>query len=194
VEEEDEFMIGQIIDYAGTQDTWDDSKMMECNGRLLSTVDYPELYQVIGREWTYDESTPADRFNIPDLRGRLTIGFDAGSNAEPRQSNTDELKLEQNYGSIGNWGGKDAIQLSAFSLPDHTHLMFANTDAQGSQTDKPSPTSSVSVERNSGGNHQYRAGKTNEAATLGLTDVSGAGLAHENRQPYRVVYKLIRYK
>jgi microcystin-dependent protein len=192
VEEEDDFMIGQIIDFAGQQ--WDETKWMECAGQELAVVDYPELYEVIGREWTY--STIADnKFNVPDLRKRVMAGFDAASPATPRDSVSDSVfKAYSNFGRVGNYGGEEFHRLSALELPGHTHFMFANTSSTGAGSDFPTSASQVTKGREVADTLSFRTGKTDADAELGRTGETGSDFTHENRPPYVVTRKLIRFK
>jgi microcystin-dependent protein len=63
--------IGSIIDYSGLilPPGW-----LWCDGSLLLVADYPELYAAIGD--TFGSTTPGVDFNIPDFRGRTSIGRD----------------------------------------------------------------------------------------------------------------------
>jgi microcystin-dependent protein len=208
VEEEDEFMIGQIIDFAGQLGKWDTEKWVECLGQTVAIVDYPELYEVIGREWTYDDDVPADRFNLPDLRGRVTLGFNEDSPDTPRNSDFDykivstPTQKSENYGRVGNYGGKLQQRITGYTAFPHVHQMFAAIGATGggSGTVELTSDAQVTANRENGGNLSYRMGKTNEGATVGRTgssnDINNMALNYplENRQPYAVVHKLIRYK
>jgi hypothetical protein len=84
---DDDTVIGQIIDFAGIAGKWDEEKWTECNGATFNVADYPELYDAIGREWTSD-GVPNEKFQVPDLRGRINLGLDAGSSAIPRDMTT----------------------------------------------------------------------------------------------------------
>jgi microcystin-dependent protein len=198
--ENEETMVGQIIDFAGQIGTWDSTKWMECAGQLVSVLDYPELYQVIGREWTYDAGIPANKFNIPDLRGKVTLGVDENSPVTPRDSYFDytlpgeSYVRKTNYGRVGNYGGRYEVKITQYELTNHRHLMFAAEGATGAPSGFDlTADQKVTANRELGGNLSYRMGKTKVEATLGLTGSAGLGLPLENRQPYVVVYKLIRF-
>jgi microcystin-dependent protein len=189
-DEEDDYMIGQIIDYGGIHGTWDAEKWMDCDGSTLNVDDYPELYGVIGREWTLD-SVPQDKFTIPNLKGRGTIGFDESSPASPRDT-TIYNHVELNYGRIGNTGGKASVYLNSGDMvPRHSHdLKIHNVDAEHSDSGHDyypaqfiQSTAPVGTDKSWTGQTEYAGGNDD-----------GSVKAHENRSPYAVVYKLIRYK
>jgi microcystin-dependent protein len=186
---EDDFMVGQIIDFAGTQ--WDTEKWIECDGRILAVDDYPELYGVIGTEWTYDD-IPSNQFRLPDLRGRVTVGFDENAKTDPRTTGQRDalfgIKQQiENYGRLGNLGGEFQIALGIPELPSHSHVLnigCGNTRHSDDGT-KYAPAR----------NFANTIAELNDPQTwTGVTASTGGGLPHENRPPYAVVHKLIRYK
>lgn len=66
--------VGTVIDFAGP--TAPDG-YLECDGSAISRTTYPILFSIIGTSWgTGDGSTT---FNLPDLRGRTTIGDGTGT-------------------------------------------------------------------------------------------------------------------
>jgi microcystin-dependent protein len=183
--EEEEFMIGQIIDFAGIKDSWDVEKWTECDGRIANVADYPELYAVIGKEWTHD-TLPETQFRIPNLRGRVTRGIWPAMNETPRSSPDVGV---YNDGRVGNTGGSDTVRLVLSQIPSHNHgLKIFNVNAEHSDSGHDyypaqfiQNTKPTNTDREWTGETQYSGG--------------GAGTdSHENRQPYAVVYKLIRYK
>lgn len=46
-----------------------------CNGQILDTVTYPQLFAAIGRTYT-GTSVPSSQFQVPDLRGQFLRGWD----------------------------------------------------------------------------------------------------------------------
>lgn len=67
--------IGSIFPFAGTQVPLG---YLLCDGALVSRVEYPNLYQVIGT--TYGASAGGEYFRLPDLRGRFALGNAAMAN------------------------------------------------------------------------------------------------------------------
>jgi microcystin-dependent protein len=187
--DEEEFMIGQIIDFAGIEGTWDTDKWLDCDGRTLNTADYPELYGVIGREWT-DASLSNDKFQLPYLGGRIALGFDRSSAELPRNS-TDETAIDYNYGRVGNKGGFASVRLATRNMPKHNHeLNIYNVNAEhGDSGHDYYPAQYIQIAAPAGTDKSW----TGETKYEGGENAQSA-IRHENRQPYAVVRKLIRYK
>lgn len=66
--------IGTVIDYAGTTIP---SDYLECDGQAVSRTDYADLFNTIGTSWGNGDGSTT--FNVPDLRGRVTIGTGTGT-------------------------------------------------------------------------------------------------------------------
>ena len=62
---------GTIIAYAGINPP---SGWLFCDGSIVTKNDYPYLYTAIG--YTYGNTSLTNQFKLPDLRGRMLIGFD----------------------------------------------------------------------------------------------------------------------
>jgi len=62
---------GSIISYAGINPP---SGWLFCDGSIVTKNDYPYLYTAIG--YTYGKTSLTNQFKLPDLRGRMMIGFD----------------------------------------------------------------------------------------------------------------------
>jgi microcystin-dependent protein len=178
-------IIGQIFDYAGN--TWDDTTYKECNGQTLSSATYSELFSKIGSNWGGN----ATNFALPDLRGRVCIGYYSSKPATPVDATG---TTTQNYGRIGNIGGSTSISLKLVETPKHVHLaaysrgcdhtdggdryrMCCGFVAQSTCSD---PSRTNNGFQHSGGVDNY--------------DIVCAGNAHENRQKYIVIRKLIKVK
>jgi microcystin-dependent protein len=185
-DEEDEFMIGQIIDYAGVENTWDTEKWLNCDGAILNIDAYPELYAIIGREWTHD-SIVETKFQLPNLAGRVTLGINKSGPVTPRDISA-QSDFTLNYGRVGNLGGFAGINLTKTQNALHSHeLKIYNVDAEHSDSGhKYYPAQYIQKNTPSSG--------TVDKQWTGETQDAGSGSQHENRQPYAVVFKLIRYK
>jgi microcystin-dependent protein len=86
-----------------------------CNGDMVSRSKYKKLYDVIGNIYG---STSSDSFKLPDLRGRVIMGYCNGSSAlVPKFGNW------KNGSSItlGKYDGKFYHKLTESELPTHTH-------------------------------------------------------------------------
>ena len=91
-------MVGEIMLWSGILNP-DPYHWLLCDGMSLSSVNYPDLYAVIGT--TYGGTGPTDFF-LPDLRGRVPMGESATH-------------------LIGNSGGADTVTLSIAEMPSHAH-------------------------------------------------------------------------
>lgn len=70
---------GTIMPFAGPESSVANlTGWLFCDGAVVSKIDYPNLYSVIG--YTYGKTSIPDQFKLPDLRGRMLIGFDDMSN------------------------------------------------------------------------------------------------------------------
>jgi len=95
-------VIGEIVTYAGP--TSPDAKWLPCDGSSLLRTDYPDLFIVIG---TVYGATDGTHFNLPDLRGRATIGEGSGPGLTPR--------------SLGDSFGEETHVLTVGELASHVH-------------------------------------------------------------------------
>lgn len=118
----------------------------------------------------------------PNLSGRFVVGYDSASNSVPVNS-TD---MTENYGKVGNKGGRTSVALVATEMPAHYHLNGISDDQPGSfvyggvTTDMPgAATQGILNEQNS---HNYQ----------GKTNIVGGGQAHENRPPYYVLAYIMK--
>lgn len=66
--------IGTVIDFAGTTVP---SDYLECDGSAVSRTDYADLFAVLGTTWGAGDGSTT--FNLPDLRGRVSIGAGTGT-------------------------------------------------------------------------------------------------------------------
>jgi microcystin-dependent protein len=139
-----------------------------CDGSSLIVLEYQSLFNAIG--YTYGGATTT--FNIPDTRGRTSIGSGTGSALTAR--------------TLGNKGGEETHVLTEGEMPSHTHssnatgttigLIIANGQNTASNVD------SSTVEPNIYAPPQ--------ALTINST---GSGNAHNVMQPFIVFNYLIKY-
>lgn len=106
-----QFPVGMIVPYVGVNAppiAQYGGEWIVCDGRELSRNTYEDLFEVVGTQF----GTPSDNtlFKIPDLRGRIPLGFDAsGSNVSADAS------------QIGFTGGADTVTIAEDQIPDHKH-------------------------------------------------------------------------
>lgn len=205
--------VGEIKEFAGSQVS---SGFLLCDGKTIgsssSEADYTgskyySLYQYIwegsttyviytsgGSVSTRGASALADfnankRLAIPDFRGRISIGYDFGSNATPTNVTTEK---QLNYKVTGNTGGEAFHLLTSneSGLRAHSHFNGVSDDGSdlfvygGTTTGMPGLATQTIL---SEGNARTTQGNTSTNTALDAVET------HENRQPYIVVTKQIRY-
>lgn len=130
---------------------------LPCNGAAVGRATYAALYAVIGTSFGAGDGSTT--FNLPDARGRVLVGYDAG---------------QPEFDAIGEAGGAKAVTLTAAQsgLPAHEHTL--STHVHGS----PLP-------RGDGAANAARDPTNDNPTTTGGT-AQNAAEAHTNLQPYLV--------
>lgn len=80
-----------------------------CNGQLLPISQYNALFALLG---TYFGGNGTQNFGLPDLRGRMPIGFGAGPGLPTYV--------------MGENGGNVNVSLTTSQMPTHSHTVLAN--------------------------------------------------------------------
>jgi len=116
--------VGTIAAFGGSSIP---SGWLECNGAAVSRTTYSDLFTAIGT--TYGVGDGSTTFNLPDLRGRTSIGKGTGSGLSAR--------------TIGATGGEETHTLTTTEIPSHTHsIPSRDATAGGAHADTvPSVTS-----------------------------------------------------
>jgi microcystin-dependent protein len=156
--------LGQIelfaFDYAPTG--W-----AKCQGQLLPINQNQALFSLLGTTYGGDGR---NTFALPDLRGRVPIGFSQ---------------------SLGERGGEEQHTLLAAEMPAHGHYLMADAASNADIGNTPSPAmvlgqSSGQVVRDGPGSFTaYLYGTGNSSAALDPQTIapSGGSQPHENRMP-----------
>ncbi len=136
---------GQICTTAATFcPAGDDNAYIQPAGQLLNVNEYQALFAVIGYTYGGNGST---NFNLPDLRGRSTVGTGQGAGL-------------QNV-TLGQKRGNESITLTQAQMPTHSHTATYNPTGGGATV-----TVAIPVSSNTGPNtqtapdasHNYLAG------------------------------------
>jgi len=118
---DDSLPVGTIIAWGGQTSSIPKNWAL-CNGKVISKTAYPDLFTAIGTSWG---SSGADKFNLPDLRGRFLRGDDAGTGRDP-----DAKKRLPSYpgGSTSGVGSaqEDSFQDHSHNQQDHRHSLYNN--------------------------------------------------------------------
>lgn len=187
---------GTIVDFAGTSAP---AGWLSCSGSSLIRDNYPDLFVAIG---TTFGSADATHFNLPDLRAMVALGYKSGDPATPTSSPGIGTS---NYGAIGNIGGLISVQLAAtesgIAAHTHSHDITATSSTLNLHVDTRTDFyGSLSVNDMENGTGTVTSGITTTptittaGSVTGVTGgAAGAASAHENRQPYMVLNKIIKY-
>lgn len=95
-----------------------------CDGSLLQVSENQALFALIGTTYGGDGQAT---FAVPDLRGRLPIGFGKGTG------------LSNTY-ALGAKGGGDEVVLGVGDIPAHTHPLTVSSTVSTTGTPSPNVT------------------------------------------------------
>lgn len=131
-------MIGEIIAYAGAESP--NPNWLVCDGSLISELDYPDLFNVIGDDY----GSAGMLFRLPDLRGRSIAGVGNAGGGIPAVS------LAQAYGEA-------SVTLTVDEMPAHTHGVDGHFPAPTLIGEVPASTDGViaSVSGSAGGGQAH---------------------------------------
>jgi microcystin-dependent protein len=130
-----------------------------CNGQLLSISQNTALFSLLGTTYGGDGRVT---FGLPDLRGRVPLGFGQG----PGLSNYD----------LGELAGNESVTLVTQEIPSHNH------GVQGSATaTSKSPANLVPAFNSAGSAYGDPDGTLMSGS---MTQNTGNNQPHDNRQPY----------
>jgi hypothetical protein len=104
----------------------------------------------------------------PNLRGRFIVGYDLYKALNP----TNVTDTAENYGKIGNTGGRNTVSLITAEIPSHTHTITRRTPDSGSN------------DRNYISGTRSSSNAKTDDDPIGTT---GGSQAHENRPAYYVL-------
>lgn len=155
---------GTVASYAGNAapDGW-----LLCDGRAVSRSTYPALFNVLGTRYGAGDSSTT--FNLPDLRGRVSLGAGQGINLSSRP--------------LASTGGEEAHALTLAEMPAHSHLAPTANSTLGGGFEVPDAASA------NGGTGGYQAYDYVGAAP---TQSTGGNAAHNIMQPYITLNYIVR--
>lgn len=175
--------VGSGFDYWGATAP---SGYLLAYGQAVSRTTYAKLFAKLST--THGTGDGSTTFNLPDKRGRVTVGKDnmGGSSADRLTG----LSGGINGDTLGATGGAETNTLDATQIPAHQHKVFNSDSGAGTGV---SASNVANAGASLGGNSSYDIGGSATAATLGLSSSIGGGLAHNNVQPSIVANHIIKY-
>ena len=175
---------GALMDFAGSAAP---TGWLLCDGSAVSRTTYAGLFSAIGTTWgTGDGSTT---FNVPDFRGRTSIGSGTGSGLSPR--------------TLAATGGEETHALTASEGASHTHTDSGHTHDLKGQFDGHELSGAsgefVAVSYSTNTAHAFPGTAINggydainvQTGTASLS-TSGSGTGHNTMMPFAVVTKIIK--
>jgi microcystin-dependent protein len=170
-------IVGTIVPYGGEiveTTPGDPCQVREgwffCNGAGLDRKEYEELFDVIGEAFGEPDD---DTFNLPDLRGRVTVGAGAGEDLTPRTLGEKD-------------GGEEKHILTIDEMPKHKHRW---KDVRADRNDDYGFSGSESNV------HRIIPSKGDIPGKHFIDDISqeeGKDKPHNNMQPFLVVNYIIK--
>ena len=157
----DTLPIGAILPFSS--DTIPNGWLL-CDGSSFSTTSYPELFEIIGTTYGYDDERNP---KLPDLRGRVAVGKKAATSS----SDTD-------FNELGKTGGEKTHTLTVNEMPSHTHKIQVRSGNIGNYYGDPPLTD----------------GNAGNLIQGGDTKSTGGGQPHNILQPYLVTNFIIKAK
>lgn len=195
---------GAMLAFGGTVAP---SGYLLCDGSAVSRATYATLFAVLGT--AYGAGDGSTTFNVPDGRGRVMAGYDAG-NATGRL--TDSESGGVSAAALGNTGGEQAHTLVTAELAEHLHAVddpghthnitdagHAHTPQSGQFVALSGPTATVST--GTGVNQVAQSdtgtattGITINSNTTGITETenTGSGNGHNTVQPTFIAAWIIK--
>jgi microcystin-dependent protein len=86
-----------------------------CDGSAISRTTYSSLFDAIGTAYGVGDNSTT--FNIPNLKGRVPVGFDSS---------------QTEFDTLGETGGAKTHTLTTAEMPSHTHVQNSHNHTQDS--------------------------------------------------------------
>lgn len=164
-------LVGIVLPYAGT--TAPPDGFLLCDGRAVSRTTYASLFAVISTQ--YGAGDGSTTFNLPNLVGRVPVGYNAS---------------DADFNSLGRLGGDKNLQAHSHSEGAHTHsgnLRYTtNTSTTAGGAFRVTDIMDVLGQTNS------IVGWNTGSGQGGGTGTAGSG-GSQNLQPYTVLNYIIKY-
>ncbi len=140
-----------------------------CEGQILSIVQNTALFSLLGTTYGGNGTTT---FALPDLRGRVPVGFGQAPGLTPYV--------------IGETLGVENVTLNVIQMPEHSH----GVNASANKGNKESPIGNYPASDAAGITAEYNGSPTG-VMNAGVIAGVGGNQPHENRQPTLVLNWII---
>lgn len=158
---------GMIVPFAGATTP---ANFLACDGSSYLRADYPNLFSAIG---TAFGSVDGTHFNVPDIRGRVPVGYDSS---------------DANFDTVGETGGAKTINIShTHTTNNHTHTYSGTTGANTTSSQQSNDTTNSF----SANGHTHTYSGTTGTQSVASTD-SQLSSAQSILNPYMALNYIIR--
>jgi microcystin-dependent protein len=161
--------IGEIKYFTGT---YAPKGWMFCEGQTLQINQFTPLYSLIGTQFGGDGRT---NFNLPDFRGRMTIGTGQSTGTSYRHQ--------------GETGGTETVQITQLSMPTHIHSVKCDV-ASPPPMQKNTPENNLPGLKSNGTAYAPGASATSQM-NQNMVAAEGQSQAHENMPPWTCLHYII---
>lgn len=128
-----------------------------CDGGAVSRSTYSDLFTAIGT--TYGIGDGSTTFNVPDLKGRVPVGYNSA---------------DTSFDILGETGGEKTHQLATTEMPTHTHIQDSHNHTQNAHNHGNTGNQSASHTHNTRANWSFKIGTgTTNTVTGGSSDSRG---------------------
>lgn len=162
---------GAIMQYAGSSAP---TGWLIADGSAVSRTTYAALFAVIST--TYGSGNGSTTFNLPNLKGKVSVGRDSADTA---------------FDVLGETGGAKTHTLTSAEMPSHTHTDSGHShgfSGGGGWAAGPADGSRFRADANS----PLNSWSFNILASTANLQNTGGGGAHNNLQPYIVLNYIIK--
>lgn len=104
-----------------------------CQGQEVAIGSYPDLYQAVGTNYgsltNGSGATGTTHFRVPDLRGRVPVGNQAGAGINSGGKGSIAYGTSVAARTLGDWTGRETVALSTSesALPSHDHTIGSSS-------------------------------------------------------------------
>lgn len=167
---------GAVLPYAGSAAP---AGFFLCDGAAVSRTAYAALFAAIGT--TYGAGDGSTTFNLPDLRGRVPAGLQAG---------------DSDFGALNGQGGAKTHTLTVSQMPTHNHgvndpghshsISTAGNDCNSAGAPTGDPVGMAGCPK------AYTTRSTQSSGSGISIQNAGSGQPHNIMQPYIVLNYIIK--